>query len=580
MKMPDIKLPNVSFKRNASLLVIFLTVFIDLVGFGIVLPMLPLYSKEYGASGLLAGCIVASYSLMQFIFAPMWGRLSDRIGRRPVLLISTAGACISYAVFAMACGAHSIWLLMASRIAAGICGANLSVASAYIADISPPEDRSKRMGLIGMAFGLGFIVGPVLGALSAGAFGDTGPGWTAAAICGFNLVLAFFILGESRKPESDPAPPAPRVHQMARVLKRPQLGYLVGVFFLATFCFTCFESTFAVLFAGTKGNPGNYSFQEKVVIPESPGDIVPIDWHAKDGADVRKDDLLATYGDTTSRTKIYAPTSGRVEMPVDRQFIGAGITITLDYTKNFAYWLLGFCGIIGAVVQGGCIGPLVKAVGEKMLIVIGLALVGVSLALLPFCTDSRGLMLLLGGLALFAISSSVYRAPTFGLISLNASSAEQGEVMGVTQSIGSMARIIGPLFALSLMDLRLELPYLICAVIAIIAAVLAWLLLVQPKKSVATGKPVEMDAEVEESKQRINLRETNEKPEESDSEQKAEEKSDNEKPAPTRINLRAKNESAAEEKPAKEDPRDNLKPPVRLKLPGKDEPKETDSAES
>ena len=143
--------------RKSSLLVIFLTVFIDLIGFGIVLQMMALYSKEYGASGLIAGCIVASYSLMQFIFAPIWGRWSDRIGRRPILLISTAGACISYIVFAFACGAQSIWLLLGSRIAAGICGANLSVASAYIADISPPEDRSKRMGLIGVAFGLGFI---------------------------------------------------------------------------------------------------------------------------------------------------------------------------------------------------------------------------------------------------------------------------------------------------------------------------------------------------------------------------------------------------------------------------------------
>ena len=177
--------------RKSSLLVIFLTVFIDLIGFGIVLPMLALYSKDYGASGFVAGCIVASYSLMQFILAPMWGRWSDRIGRRPILLISTAGACVSYIIFAFACGAQSIWLLVASRIAAGICGANLSVASAYIADISPPEDRSKRMGLIGMAFGLGFIFGPVLGALSAGWFGATGPGWTAATICGFNFILAF-----------------------------------------------------------------------------------------------------------------------------------------------------------------------------------------------------------------------------------------------------------------------------------------------------------------------------------------------------------------------------------------------------
>ena len=185
--------------KKTSLLVIFLTVFIDLVGFGIVLPVLPQYGMEFGANGWQVGLIVASFSLMQFLFAPAWGRLSDRIGRRPVLLISTFGAAVSYALFALAAVQINLWLLVASRLFAGVCGANLSVASAYIADISPPEDRSKRMGLIGMAFGLGFIFGPVLGALSVGWFGLAGPGWVASGICGFNLILAFFILGERKR---------------------------------------------------------------------------------------------------------------------------------------------------------------------------------------------------------------------------------------------------------------------------------------------------------------------------------------------------------------------------------------------
>src|ERR1043165_8846394 len=141
--------------KKPSLLIIFLTVFIDLIGFGIVLPLLPIYSDKFGANGFMIGVIMASFSLMQFLFAPAWGRLSDRIGRRPVMLISNLGAAGSYALFAIACGmtgtAGLLWIL-ASRIFAGICGANLSVASAYIADISPPEKRSARMGLIGMAF--------------------------------------------------------------------------------------------------------------------------------------------------------------------------------------------------------------------------------------------------------------------------------------------------------------------------------------------------------------------------------------------------------------------------------------------
>src|ERR1700722_12163963 len=156
--------------RKTSVAIIFLTVLIDLIGFGLLLPLIPVYSQKFGATGWEIGAIMASYSAMQFLFAPIWGRLSDRVGRRPILLSSTACACLSYVIFAIGssfAGKTALVVILCSRIFAGICGANITVAQAYIADITPPENRSARMGLIGMAFGLGFVLGPPLGGFSS-----------------------------------------------------------------------------------------------------------------------------------------------------------------------------------------------------------------------------------------------------------------------------------------------------------------------------------------------------------------------------------------------------------------------------
>jgi len=408
-------------------LVILLTVFIDLVGFGIVVPMVPVYSRHFGAEGIMIGVIIASFSAMQFLFAPIWGRLSDRHGRRPILLISTAAATVSYVIFALSTRvpnpAVGLWMMILSRMLAGICGANITVAQAYIADITPPENRSRRMGLIGMAFGLGFIFGPIIGGLSLKYVGNSGPGWVATALCATNFVLALAILSESRQPSSDHAPERPHLDQWRHTLSQPRVGLLIMIFFLATFCFSCFESTLALL--------------------------VCDNFHL----DILKDETSAT-------TVVY---------------------------------LFAYCAIIGAFVQGGAIGRLVKKLGEPKLIALSLFLTALSFVPLPFIKGESQLgwsvlfqsngtpwVWLLATLGLLAIGSSLTRPPLFGLLSNLTPSNEQGAVIGIAQSAGSLARILGPLFATALLHKSPAMPYLACAGLLLISTVIALQRLASP----------------------------------------------------------------------------------------------------
>ncbi|MEA2238394.1 MAG: transporter, family, tetracycline resistance protein [Thermoanaerobaculia bacterium] len=193
--------------KKTSLAVLFLTVFIDLIGFGMVIPFLSFYAREYGASGTTVGMVVGIYSIMQFFFAPVWGRLSDRIGRRPVILISLTASCIGYFLFAFS---RSLTLLFLSRIVAGAGGANIGTAQAYIADKTTPENRAKGMGIIGAAFGMGFILGPPLSGLLShlgtthGMHGNLLPGLAAGSLSLIALLIAFFVLGESKPPDLRP----------------------------------------------------------------------------------------------------------------------------------------------------------------------------------------------------------------------------------------------------------------------------------------------------------------------------------------------------------------------------------------
>jgi len=219
-----------------------LTVFIDLLGFGIVIPLLPLYAEKYHPSPLAFGLLMSSYSAMQFLFAPILGRLSDRFGRRPVILFSLAGTVIGYLLFAFA---HSLTLLFASRLLDGATGGNIGTAQAIIADTTSREDRARGMGLVGMAFALGFIFGPAIGGFTV-AISQTAPGLAAASLSFAALVWAFLKLPETR-PEGGPGNPFSvfSFATLARAFRRPEIGALMLLSLVTTTAFAMFESTFA-----------------------------------------------------------------------------------------------------------------------------------------------------------------------------------------------------------------------------------------------------------------------------------------------------------------------------------------------
>lgn len=223
--------------------IVFTTVVIDLIGFGIVLPILPLWAENFGASPVQIGLITASYAVMQLIFAPVWGRLSDRYGRRPVILISLAGS----AVAALAIGlAGTLVVLFVARVVQGVAGASYAAAQAYVADVTSPAERAKGMGMIGAAFGLGFVLGPAIGALFS-TIDDRLPFYVAAALAAVNLLVAYRRLPESRRPGVAAAQaPVPRLAVVRRALSSRDLAPLVWISFVATFAFVGMESTFAL----------------------------------------------------------------------------------------------------------------------------------------------------------------------------------------------------------------------------------------------------------------------------------------------------------------------------------------------
>jgi DHA1 family tetracycline resistance protein-like MFS transporter len=233
---------------------ILLVVFIDLLGFSLILPLLPYYAETFNASEFVTGLLIAVYALMQLIGAPILGRLSDRYGRRPILLISVFGTFLSFLLLGFA---NALWILFAARILDGITGGNLSVAQAYISDVTDAKNRAKGLGLIGAAFGLGFIIGPVTGGILS-QYGYNVPAFAAGGLAFINFILIYAWLPESltkekREQLGAQKKPSVTLDALVTALKRPFTGSLLITRFFFSLAFAIFQTIFA-LYALAKFN--------------------------------------------------------------------------------------------------------------------------------------------------------------------------------------------------------------------------------------------------------------------------------------------------------------------------------------
>jgi MFS family permease len=235
--------PPSTARSRSALGVLFLVVFVDLLGFGMVIPVMALYAKHLGAAESATGWLSTGFSLMQLGFAPVWGVLSDRIGRRPVLLLSIAMTAVAFLGYAVA---PTFGWLLVSRLFAGAATANIAIAQAYVADVTTPEGRAKGMGVIGAAFGLGFVFGPAIGGWLSG-YSLAWPGLAAAGLSAVNLVAAWILLPEPATRSQAGAELKHRMGALAEALGRPGIRRLLATFFLITLAFSAMEATYAFL---------------------------------------------------------------------------------------------------------------------------------------------------------------------------------------------------------------------------------------------------------------------------------------------------------------------------------------------
>jgi DHA1 family tetracycline resistance protein-like MFS transporter len=370
------------------LLIIFLTIFVNLIGFGIIIPLLPYYAEQFGASPLVIGLLFAVFSLCQLLAAPALGDLSDRWGRRPILIFSLVGTVVSFIMLALA---HSIVMLFIARIVDGLSGGNISTARAYVADVTEPKDRARAYGLIGAAFGLGFILGPALSGVLSG-ISYTAPIWAAAGLTVVATVMAWLWLPETvHRARAGTGNP---FGYLPDLMQRPAVRKILTIDFFYWIAFATFQTTFSLFVA--------------------------------------------------------------------RRF-GFGVAKT-------GYFFAAF-GILGAVIQGGFIRPVVKRLGDKPTFQLGLgfAMVGLVAAALAHSVA-------LFALALVPLALGIgFGHPTMAsLVSLVSRGDEQGRVQGAASAVESLGRTIGPVWGnASLQQYGESMPYISAAAFLLLTLLLS-----------------------------------------------------------------------------------------------------------
>jgi MFS transporter, DHA1 family, tetracycline resistance protein len=403
--------------RRSPLLPIFLIVVVDVLGLTIMLPLLPFYAERFGASPAVVGLLVSSYALCQLVAGPALGSLSDQMGRKPVLIVSQVGTFIGFLILA---AANSLWLVFAARIIDGLTAGNLSIAQAYIADVTAPKDRARSFAVIGIAFGIGFLVGPGVSGYLSAHYGFHVPILCAAALSLTSILGTTFLLpAVPPRPEGDQpaAPLAPLQEEQAPVapggkrlrlldwnayvqyFRRPVLGGLLWEFFLFTFAFATFTGGFA-LFAERR-----------------------FTWNG---------------------------------MPFGPKQVG---------------YIFTYSGLLGIVVQGSMrSGWPVRVFGEVRLVTLGFVAGVLGYTLLGL---SHGIALLLIAATFSSLGNGLIRPALTSLITQQVGRGEQGVVLGLNQSLMSIAQIVGPAMAGALIDRGWLTAWAFCtAFITLVAVVL------------------------------------------------------------------------------------------------------------